>query len=294
MAHRWEWALPDGRRVAAELDEARGREVVFLGEGIAAAGPCGAAREGHVLDGAPDVVVTFEPPALVCILRVDGHEIAPSTWPGRDRPRTSSASGDRALTIPRGVVAAVAVVAILALVLALGGRAVSQVWGARTGDDARVMHRDPGGLFVARFPPAFRPKPTAGASALLLENREADVSVVVLALPLGDAARDPWAVQKKMLPEALATLPRADASFEETSRSDETCLGERGAAVVGRIASARGASAKVWSCALVHGQGMYLVAYALPEGAKVAREKELRAIVDATDLVELEVVAPAP
>ncbi len=284
MPSRWEWLLPDGRRVAATLED-DGREVVHLGERVASEGPRGAHAAGHVVEASPEIIVTFEPQVAVCVLRVDGHEIAPTTWPRSERSREASAP-TQATRIPVGLV--------LALAMALVGTAAWGAWralGAKGAtSEVAASYRAPTGLFVAHHPSSFRTTVATapnGGSAVLLTEAEREESVVIVATPLGDMPRDPWVVQKRLFREALAALPRADSAFDETGRSDETCIGEKGAVVVGRIATARAASAKVWSCAFVKGDAAFVVGYALPEGAPKANEAALRAIVEATDTTKL-------
>lgn len=288
MGSRWEWALPDGRRVAAAIDDEGTRERVWIGGRLASEAARGAHPEGHVVG---DVIVLFEAHAPICVLRLDGHEIAPAIWPGRGTGAAPAlATGPRPTVTPsEGLPRSLVVLALVAALL-VGVALASRALRKDEPDVTQASFRAHAGFFVARYPSTFVAHAAAapnGGEAVRLERADADENVVVLAMPLGDAARDPWLVHKRLHPEVLAELPRADKSFDETARSEETCLGEKGAVVVGRTATAHGASAKVWSCAFVHDDLAFVVAYAVREGAPAAEEAALRAVVDATDLTRL-------
>jgi hypothetical protein len=294
--HRWEWILPGGERVAATLDPASGVESVFLDGRIASRAARGTKPDGYVVEvpaapgevtsEADKVVVTFDPRHVICILRVGREEIAPSVWPSTPRSKAIAPAAQR--SFPLGIVVALlAVAAIGAAAFAIYSRATShEPAGAMSG-----AHRAANGLFVAHFPTTFAARPAitpSGMSGLVLEDRERSEAIVIVAVRSGDERSDPWVLQKRVHGEALANLPRGSGAHEETSRKDGTCLGQPGAIVLGRVTSANGSGARLWSCAFHRGGAAYLAMFSVGETATATDTRRVQAVVDATELTELE------
>lgn len=299
---RWEWTLANGGRVAAELDATDSRELVLVGSRVVSSAPRGERVDGHTAIVEPvgtlgarepiTVTVTFEPRQAICVLRVDGFEVAPTLWPTRRRPAVAPAPAPR----PRWVPAAVAIAAALGIVYLVGAARTRTPAGPAPLD---AVHRSPSGLFVARHPKAMTarvptlPSPLAG---VVLDDAAAKETVFVVALSLtareleGGAARDPWALQRRLQTEALVSVGYAARSYGETTRSDDTCLGARGAVVVGRLERPDGSRAKTWSCALTVGDRGYLVGYVAPE--TLADVTPLRRVVDAVEPTSLGALGP--
>src|SRR5688572_4571111 len=119
---RWEWTLANGARVAAEIEPKKNHELVFVGTSKVADAKRGARPEGHSVvargkpgsaDEAISAVVTFEPNAPICILRVDGFEVAPSMWPA---PRKRGGGAPVSAAGPWRLVGAAAVIVLLGVV----------------------------------------------------------------------------------------------------------------------------------------------------------------------------------
>lgn len=283
---RWEWQLPGGPRVAATLDVAAAVESVFVGDRRVSRGTRGAAPGGHVVPDAGElpVVVTFDANVPVCILRVDGMEISPASWPlpsrGKDRPpprQPVSISLGLVWLVLAGLVAALAVFGVRALV-------------SSRSEGTSATLRAPNGLFVARFPPAFAARlgeAPPGTTVAILQAETSNDAIVLLAVPLEAGSREPWSIHMKYYPEVLAALPRANGEYQELNRSDETSGGEAHAIVQGRLENAKGEPAKVWSSAFAHGNAGYVFAYEVREGASGEEEAALRRVVDATELSSL-------
>lgn len=283
--HRWEWRLPSGVVVEALVDAGERTESVLVGGRVVSQAARGAKPEGHALSEPSGVVVTFQSGALICILRLDGEEISPAAWPIRkrkDRPRP------RVVSMPNGLVLA----AILAA-LAAGAALValrSRGDGAGEAGALRGVFRADNGRFLAHYPPGFSARPAVlppSMSGVVLEDEPRGDAVVLLALASGDVPRDPWLVQKTLHGEALANLPHGAAPHAETGRSDETCLGEPGAVVRGRIENARGEPADVWACAFSHEGAAYMAMTAVRARATSEEAAHVRAVVDATELTTL-------
>lgn len=283
--HRWEWTLPSGVRMAATVDPAERVESVYVGGRLVSQAPRGSRPEGHVLTDPSGVVVTFQRGALICILRVDGEEVPPARWPVRKRAERPK---PRVMSFPVGVVGAV----VLALAAAAGAFVLLRDRSPR-GEGTAAMagtHRAENGRFVAHYPASFvarRAVVPSGMSGVVLEDAERKDAIVLLALATGDVPREPWLAQKKLHDEGLANLPRGSSGYEERVRSDEACVGERGAVVRGRVKNTRGETAEVWSCAFLHEGAAYLAMFALRENATSEDEKRLRAIVEETELTTL-------
>ena len=240
-----------------------------------------------------EAVVTFDPRQPICVLRVDGHEVAPSIWPVRER-RTGAAPAGRSSAM--GIV-------LVAMAVALVGAGVYFVSSRRPDAAAAgtlgATHRARSGLFIAHFPDELEAKtavmPT-GVDAVVLQDKARSMVIVIAALPPDPTlARDPWAIHQRLHEEALTNLPIGVGRFEGSLRRDETCLGERGAAVAGSLRQTASTNARVWSCAFAHRDSSYLVLTMVSESASNADQRLARAIVDATDLTrlaELGTIAP--
>jgi hypothetical protein len=75
---------------------------------------------------------------------------------------------------------------------------------------------------------------------------------------------------------------RVGGALEDLERTDGTCLGENAAIVVTRIQTPTHALRR-WTCTFVHGRHAFRLGYLADEG-NAAQERELRAIVDATEV----------
>lgn len=281
--YRWEWTLPSGEKVVATVDAAMKTESVFVDGAFVSSAPRGTKPEGHVLPSPKGVVVTFQKGALICILRVDGEEVSPSTWPVKKRVERPK---------PKIVELPVRLVAIAAAVAAVGGALfyVGKTWLASANADAADAalsgaYRAENGRFIAHYPPRFtarKAESPTGTSTLVLEDRAKSAAIVLVAQGSGDVAREPWLVHKKLAGEALAALPRGGGRWEELARADETCAGQPGAVVRGRVEDK-----DVWSCAFVKDDAAYLAMYALPNDATTEDVKALRDVVESTELTHL-------
>ena len=285
--HRWEWTLHDGAKVAATLDPDEKIESVFVGGRLVSQGARGSKPEGHVLEKPAGVVVKFQQGALICILRVDGEEIAPNVWPVRkkaERPKP------KIVALPLRAIG----FAVLAATVVGGGY---WVWSSRaTAADGNASssldgsYRAENGRFVAHHPRRFvarKPQLPPGASGVMLLDAQKGESIVLVAYAAADTPVEPWLVQKKLHGEALTNLPRNGPAYEETSRGDETCVGKPGAVVLGKSRTARGEAANVWSCGFSHDGVAYLFMYSVRADAPSEDGKKLREIVEATELTHL-------
>ncbi len=284
---RWEWNVPDCAPVVATIDDS-GHEALSVGGRVVSRAPRGAKKEGHVVDLAEGrrMVVTFDPRQPICVLRVDGQEIAPDRWPVRGKRPMESAPTPRSL---RGVVIA-AVLCLVAGMAFLFGRPRQ---GAKADVVMTETHRAPGGLFVAHFPNSFVASVATtpiGVAGVVLEERQGGSAVVILALP--DAPRDPWLLQKKLQAEALAQLPRSSAAYEEKARIEEPCVGRPGAVILGRATNRRGEATRIWSCAFLEGDAGYLIMTSRVEGGPPSDDQGLRRIAEATELTKLGEITP--
>lgn len=283
---RWEWEPSPGSRVRATLDAAGRTESVYLDDVCVSRAPRGARREGHAvaLPRGGVATVTFDPSVVVCILRIDGMEIAPLAWPAPRRGPASPAPPRRAP--PALAVLGLVIVGALALVIGKLASTRDVVAETRT-------HRADNGLFVAHLPSTYveRVGSTSPGGSLLTVHR-GDAAAVILARRGGDGARDRWAVQQRLGAEALAALPRASGAYRETSREEGTCAGEPGAIVQAEVTDRAGRPARTWACGFVHGEAAYLLSYLVPDAAASEQEAELRGILDATELTNLAETAP--
>jgi hypothetical protein len=286
---RWEWGLTGGVRIAATLDLDAATECVIVGDRVVSRSARGAKPDGHVAterlgDEGGKVVVTFDPRVAICILSLDGEEVPPEKWPVRPR---GSAKAPPARPLPLGLVALV-----LTAVAFIGGAAyvVRALW-APSGDasTSAPAYRADNGLFVAHFPKSLvvgKPVLPGVMSGVVLEDASKGDAVIIVAVP--EAPRDPWVLQSKLHGEALANVPRADGTYDETQRRDDTCLGQKGAVVVGKVTNKKGEKARLWSCAFLRGEAGYLVMYALRASATPSEEAQVRGVVEATELTRLE------
>jgi hypothetical protein len=301
---RWEWTLSNRGSVTAVVDTDLGVERVLQGDRLLSEGPRGSRPGGHtVLVEAPrdpdrserppiEAVVTFDPQLPICILRVDGHDVAPSAWPVRQRvtpPAPSRPWGTYVLG------ALFVVAAVIALDTAVAR--IREASGAKLGP-LEGTHRARNGLFIAHYPEDLSAKAAvlpADVGGVRLEDKSKKV-FVVLAAASADfvAGQDPWSLQKRLLDEALANLPKGHGRFEEVSRTDETCVGERGAVVTGILAENGRASARIWSCAFEHDGAGYLALTMLTEPATPETVTAVRSIVDATELTHLADIGAGP
>ena len=295
---RWEWALANGGRVAAEIDAAQGRELVLVGGRIASEAPRGTKTDGHSVvvpaqagSRNPEpltAVASFEPSSAICILRVDGHEVTPTLWP---KPQRRLVKEEEAHPVMRWLIYAAAGVAVIGIGLAI----VSRTGGPSADQPLSSTQRATNGLFIAHYPASYRskavtlPAPLAGS---LFEDDTAHAAVVLAAFevePTTTAER--WSLQQRFHDELLANLPKTARSYAETERREDRCLGEPGAVIVGRFERPEGSKARVWSCAFVKDRRGYIVAYALPDHDA---DGPVRRIVDGTELTQLESVGPPP
>lgn len=299
---RWQWTLANGGTIAAVIDTAGQTETVGQGSRVLSQCPRGNQPEGHTILVAQDrpadlserppieAVVSFDPKAPICILRVDGHEVSPNAWPVRERPAPPPEERSKA---------AYGLLALLGF--AIAGAAVWMMWvrGA-TSPEANlplaITHRAPSGLFVAHASEDLQARPAVlptTVSGTVLENKTKTLAIVIAAQSLKDAsARDPWSLQQHLRDEALVNVKGA-TRFEESARHDETCLGERGAVIVGQLLDGKTPTARVWSCAFVHDGAGYLVLHMLAEPVSATTERRARSIVDATELTHLADLTPA-
>src|SRR6185295_19080881 len=143
--YRWEWTLPTGEKVSAVVDESKQIESVYVDGAFVSTAPRGAKPQGHEIGSPKGVVVTFQKGALICILRVDNEEVAPSVWPVKRR-------GERPK--PNIVELPLRSIAILAGVAVVGGAAfwALKTWvGSSSSDTADAaltgVHRADNGRF---------------------------------------------------------------------------------------------------------------------------------------------------
>lgn len=297
---RWEWNGANGARVAATLDGDgegghSGAESVFV-DGVRVSRVArGTKPEGHAVPG--QGVVTFDRERPICVFRdEEGIEVLPVKWPSGKRGRASSADGRSSpARSPEGAprLGLVTAGAVLAALLAVGATLAfgSRVLAPRPDARGALSYRAQNGLFVTHHPASFTARPAVlppTMSGLVLEDGETgDVIVVTAAPAASDEPRDTWAAQRRMHPEALASVPRADGAFEERARRDERCHGEAGAVVVGGLKNRRGEPATLWSCTFVRGAASYAALYVTRDPALPEVEARLRGVIDATELTQL-------
>jgi hypothetical protein len=301
---RWQWTLANGGNVTAVIDAARGIEIVQQEARVLAEAPRGTRPEGHTVlispklnvDGSErppvEAIVTFDPTRPICILRVDGHDVAPLSWPIRAKPAPPPPT--RPSAIPFMLALAVATV------LAIGWFYLRSSAGAGGSPLGRLRgtHRSNNGLFIAHFPEELDAKPAVlpnGVGGVLLVDKPKTSAIVLGATPSDPwTPHDAWALQQRLHDEALANLPKGKARFEESSRSEEICVGEHGAVVTGYLTEKSVRRAIVWSCAFERDGAGYIALYMLVEPAPSDGAARLRAIVDATELTHLAERGGAP
>lgn len=296
---RWAWTLGNGGVVTAAIE--KDEEIVAQGDTVLSRAPRGSKPQGHRVLVKPkqtphrserppiEAVLTFGATSPICILRVDDHEVSPTTWPQRKRP---SLVAERPPALPLSTW-----VLVLAAVLVVGGggflaRSLLAKQKAATDDGLGGTFRALNGLFIAHYPKeldAKLPVLPPIASGVLIEDKQRTLSIVLVSVDLDvtNGARDPWALQQQLRDEALANLSTGAGRWRETARKEETCLGRDGAAVIGELAVNGTRTAKIWSCAFLDKSAGYL---ALAMGAEPAAQdalKRAREIVDATELTRL-------
>jgi len=301
---RWQWTLANGGNVTAVIDLDAQSEVVSQGSKVLSRSARGAKPEGHTVVVEPEpqpgdserppmeAVVTFSPAAPICILRVDGHEVSPKVWPVRQR-RVEPPKAQ----IPVGTYVLLGVVAIALVIGGLVVRSLRKDTPPPAADDRLTnIHRSANGLFVAHFPRDLEAKPAIlppGAGGVVLEDKAKATSIVIGALTLAESEpRDPWALQQRLRDEALANLSKGGARYEELARREETCVGEPGAVVAAQLVSRGTRTAKIWSCAFVHGTAGYIMLYMLAEPVDATDERRARSILEATELTRLADLGP--
>lgn len=304
----WRWTLANGGAVEASLDQAGTTEMVSQEGVVLSRAPRHSKPQGHTVLVAPiryeggsdrppvEAILTFASHAPICVLRVDGHEVAPSVWPKRERS-LRTAEPIRPARTPfssYGVVGlgGVAVVGLLVAFFVLRAVAAAPARPATLDGSLRALN----GRFIAHFPEEMTQRiPTLpqGMFGVRLDDETRTTTIVLAAGPPDATAGDRWVLQQRLLPEILANLKKVDETFEETARRDETCLGERGAVVVGKLVEDGRSIARLWTCALVHDGAGYILVSRLTEPVAKDDENQARRIVDATELTHLAEITPA-
>ncbi len=293
---RWQWTLANGGAVTAVIDRDAGTETVSQGRRVLSQCARGGKPDGHVVrvdpERAPDrserpgieAVVTFAPTTAVCILRVDDQEVAPTAWPVRAPAQTPKPTK----TYGTWAIICVALVALVTFGLVVR---TTRCDPPRVDPKTGGTYRAVGGLFIAHYPDDFEAKLAVlppGAGGVILEDTAKTATIVIAATPNEvSTTADPWVLQQKLHDEAIANLRKGLARYEEGARREETCLGERGAVVTGKLTSNGKAKAHVWSCAFVHDNAGYLALYMLAEPADSGDERRARSLIDSTELTHL-------
>jgi hypothetical protein len=301
---RWQWVLANGGAIDASIDSDAGTETVSQEGRVLSQSPRGKRPDGHVVLASPnraaglserppiEVVVTFAPSTHVCVLRVDGEEVAPSVWPGRERPAPEAPPRSAGPWIVAGV-AAVALALVGASVRALRGDTTAAKDGALLG-----VHRSPDGRFIAHFPADLEARAAvmpSGVTGALLENKDKSTTLVIASVALDpSASHDPWALNQMLHDEALANLPKGTSKYDEGARREETCLGSPGAVVVGQLLGRGARKARVWSCAFAHDDTGYFVLSMLSEPVEAGDDRRAKSILEATELTHLAEIGAAP
>jgi hypothetical protein len=292
---RWRWVLPNRSTVEATLDASSATESVSAEGRVVSECTRGARADGHVVvvpgraeEGASlrppiEAVVTFAPNSPICILRIDGEEVAPSLWPARQRPEPAAETS----AVPgRYILGGVGLVTLL-----LGTLGVRHLVGESPSMPEDVSTRAKSGLFIAHHPKAFQSHPAllpGDLDGVVLEDRATGASIVVLGGRLDPSSpRDPWILQQRFNPEARANITKTAVMYDETGRRDETCNGRPGALTLGKLVKDGSSVARLWSCAIVDDDAAYLILTALPESASRQDERRVRAIAEATELTRL-------
>lgn len=290
---RWEWTLPTGERVAATLDEGAGIESVLLADRVVSRAPRGSRPQGHAVESKPGAgvvaTVKFQTGFAICVLRTpDDEEVAPRVWP--DRKRVTRKPPPRPVPIGR-------LVAIVLVSVAVGVASFFWLRMRRESEGGPLVesYRAPNGLFVVHYGASLSPRPVklpATLSAFVGVDAKGD-AVAIVAEPLAESGRDPWAAHQHLFKEALALLPRDGVGFDEETRREDTCKSARAAVVVGAIGRPDGGKAKTWSCAFVHDDAAYVMVTMAREGATDADRARLLRVVDAAELTKLGPLAPS-
>ena len=308
MTLRWLWTLANRGRVEATIDPATKEEIVAQDGKVLSRSARGGKPDGHVVtvaagvveDGSErppiEAVLTFAPSAPICILRVDGEEVAPSSWPTRERAAAPPPASPARPWLRWFLIA----VGIALVVLAAVRLSRSQREPPPKSTALDVTYRAPSGLFVAHHPKDLEPRPAvlpASASGVVLEDRGKAMALVVIAAELDAAApRDPWTLQQRFHAEALANLTgqvRGGATYDESGRRDETCHGKPGAVTTGALMLRDTKLARLRACAFVADDTGYLVLSSLSEPASKEDERLLHSIVDAVEPTHLAPTAPS-
>jgi hypothetical protein len=295
---RWQWTLANGGTVAAVIDLEAGTETVSQGERVLSQCSRGEKPEGHTVLVSPDrgpglserppieAVITFAPHTSVCVLRVDGQEVAPALWPVRQRA-VPAPEPDR----PWGTYLLLGLGVVVLVICGVVVRALRNDAPARIDGKLDRVHRSNNGLFVAHYPEDFAPRPAvlpSGVGGIVLEDKAKTTNIAIAALTVdASGARDPWVLQQQLRDEVVANLSKGAGRYEEATRRDDTCLGHPGAVVTGQIMSKGQRQAKVWSCAFVRETAGYFTLYMLTEPLLTADERRVRSILDATELTRL-------
>jgi hypothetical protein len=301
---RWQWTLANGGTVTAVIDPSTNVETVSQGSRVLSQSARGAKPDGHLVvvaseraEGASErppieALLTFAPSAPICILRVDGYEVAPALWPTRQRP--TPPRPDR----PYGTYVFVSLAAIALLIAGTWIRSLRQDPAPRDEGKLGGTHRSMNGLFVAHYPEDLEARLAVlppGVTGVALEDKAKSMTIVLAALTFGpEDSRDPWALQQRLRDEALANLAKGAGKYEESSRRDEPCLGKSGAVVLGQIMHHGARQARIWSCAFAYDGAGYLALTMLAEPASITDERRVRAIVDATELTHLADLGAVP
>jgi hypothetical protein len=297
---RWQWTLPNRGLVEAAIDTAVDGEIVTQGGAELSRSARGAKPDGHVVLVKPgptaegesirpsiEAVLTFAASAPICVLRVDGEEIAPTVWPSKDR---TSPRDTRKAPIPWLRYGGMALGITMMVVAGLSIRAARKE-PPPPSNALELTYRAPSGLFIAHYPADVEPRRPvlpSGVSGVVLEDRGKSTGLVVAALRLDpSASRDPWALQQRLFDDALANVNRNASKYEETGRRDDTCHGRPGAVVTGRLLLRELHLARIWSCTFVADDAGYLIITALAEPASRADEHRLRTIADAVEPTHL-------
>jgi hypothetical protein len=139
-------------------------------------------------------------------------------------------------------------------------------------------------FMTLHFPNTYTALPTEHSKtshSLILKDAANDARLSFIAV--GDPSTlDVWTLNhliQKHDPELATTV---GGKFEDVERTDGTCLGESAAIVVTRIQT-KTQSLRRWTCTFVHDGHAFRFGYLAAEG-DTAAERELRAIVDATEV----------
>jgi hypothetical protein len=302
MADRtWEWRLPNGESLIARFDATLHVESIWIGPRLVSRSPQGGKSEGHAVALGPgkgpyEANVLFGANGTTCTVRIEGQELLPVRMPDTIAASSARSEGGSAGFLLRfGItVLLFAVAAGAAFIMIRRGRE-EQVLAEGTIDKTFAS---PNGLFIAHHSAAFKPSvppklpPDVGVVALL--NKKKDESVFVLAFLLPSTIPDdPWKLHETIQKGFVKGLMGEGATYEETERKDEICLGEPGAVVRART-HVENESGWMWSCTFVHAGYPYRVMYVFPD-RNGGDEALLRKMVDATELTVPAVIAtPQP